>query len=101
MTGKKHVERVINSAPIDQTGEVATVSIGDSLMMSLNINGDNTADYALDVSSNGDTWFDAEETYTGTDIRDAFDITDRYVRLRVTSAATADSTADITIQGVR
>jgi len=101
MTATKHVVETFSDVAIDSKDVIASTSINDSLTVSLNIVGDNTADYALDVSADGDTWFEGEETYSGSDVRDAFDITDRYVRLRVTSAATADSTADITIQGVR
>lgn len=36
-----------------------------------------------------------------TDVRDTFDLTDRYLRVRVTSAAGAGETADVTVQGVR
>jgi len=101
MTGPKHLTREFEDVAIDSTGEIVETSIRESLTVSVNIVGDSTADYALDVSADGDTWFENEETYSGADIRDTFDITDRHMRIRVTNTASNGDTADITIQGVR
>lgn len=100
MIGSGHLQVRETGLDISSTGEIFRTTIEDSRLISINIEGDATADYALDVSPDNDTYFDAEETYSGTDIRDAFEITDRYVRIRVTSAAGANDTATVTIQGV-
>jgi len=100
MSASKHL-RATDTAPIDATGTVFETNLAQSVLVSLNIDGTESATYALDVSPDGDTYFNAEETYTGSDIRDVFEITDRYVRVRVTSAGPGGSTADITIQGMR
>jgi len=100
MIGSGHLVKRETGLDISGTGEIIRVTIEDSRLISINIEGDATADYALDVSPDNDTYFDAEETYSGTDIRDAFEITDRYLKIRVTSAASSNDTADVTIQGV-
>jgi len=100
MSASKHL-RTTETVPIDATGDVFETNLEQSVLVSLNIAGTESATYALDVSPDGDTYFDAEETYTGSDIRDVFEVTDRYVRVRVTSAGGSGSTADITIQGMR
>jgi hypothetical protein len=90
-----------DTVPIDATGVVFTADLEVFTLASLNIEGDSTADYALDVSPTGDTYFEGEETYSGTDIRDTFEITDRNIRVRVTSTGNANDEATITVQGVR
>jgi len=100
MIGSGHLVKRETGLDISSTGEIFRATIEDSRLISINIEGDATADYALDVSPDNDTYFDAEETYSGTDIRDAFEITDRYLKIRVTSAAGGSDTADVTIQGV-
>jgi len=100
MIGAGHLVKRETGLDISSTGEIFRETIQDSRLVSINIKGDATADYALDVSPDNDTYFDAEETYSGTDIRDAFELTDRYLKIRVTSAAGANDTADVTVQGV-
>lgn len=100
MTASKHLVRS-ETVAIDSTVTVLETNVEQSLLCSLNIDGTESATYALDVSPDGDTYFTAEETYTGSDIRDVFELTDRYIRVRVTSAASGGSTADITVQGMR
>jgi len=101
MSERVHIQREFSDLAIDATGEIAETSVEIAKLVSLNIVGDSTADYALDVSPDGETWFADEATYSGTDIRDVFDLTDRFVRFRVTAAAGAGDTANITVQGVR
>jgi len=79
--------------------------------VSLNIVADGDADYAVDVAAGTtgstetpDTWFEAEEEYLASetntqDVRDGFILGDRFIRVRVTSAAANGSTADVTLQG--
>jgi len=100
MTGRKHISTQ-QTVPIDSTGEVFETNLEQSKLLSINIVGESSATYALDVSPDGDTYFESEETYTGTDIRDVFELTDRYIRVRVTSTGNTNDTADITIQGLQ
>jgi len=102
-----HVTRQFTDVAIDATGEIVTTNVEDARLVSLNITADGDADYSLDVSADNETWFDDEATYLQADvddprdIRDVFELTDRFVRVRVTSAAAGESTADVTIQGVK
>jgi hypothetical protein len=86
---------------IENTGTIVEQAVLGDALVSINIEGDATADYALDVSHDGDTWIENEETYSGTDIRDAFRFGDRHLRIRVTSAAGGGDEATITIQEAR
>ena len=86
---------------IASTGTVFEQAVLGDALVSVNIEGDATADYALDVSPDGDNWIENEETYSGTDIRDTFRFGDRHLRIRVTSAAGAGDEATITIQEAR
>lgn len=101
MDGRDHIQRRETGLDISATGEIFRATILNSRLVSINIDGDASADYALDVSPDNDTYFDAEETYSGTDIRDVFEITDRYLKIRVTTAAGGGDTADVTVQGVQ
>lgn len=101
MSNRVHIHKEGDGLPIDATGEIFEANVEIAKLVSINIDGTETADYALDVSPDGSTWFTAEATYSGSDIRDSFELTDRHVRIRVTTAASAGSTADIDIQGVR
>jgi len=95
------VNRKFEDVAIDSTGEVVSTSIQESVLVGVEIAADDTADYALDVSPDGNTYFEAEATYTDTDeVRDVFELSDRYIKIRVTTAASANSTADIFIDGV-
>ena len=107
MSDRVHIDTQETGLAIDATGEIFQSSVEIAKLISVNIQATANADYALDVSPDGDTWFDAEVEYVAADepdpqdIRDVFELTDRYVRLRVTAAATADATADVVVQGVR
>jgi len=101
MSERVHIQSEFADLAIDATGTIAETSVEIAKLVSVNIVAEETADYALDVSPDGETWFDAEATYSGIDIRDVFDLTDRFLRVRVTTAASAGATADITVQGVR
>jgi hypothetical protein len=84
---------------------------GDPIV-SLNIEATADASYALDVApevddSNppeNDDYFEGEETYDQADepdpqdVRDTFIAGDGWLRIRVTDAAAAGETADVTIQ---
>lgn len=90
---------------IDSTGEIARFDLGDSPsqahVVSLNLEAAATASYAVDVGvrdGDGVRWFEGEATYADTDaISDAWEQADRYLRVRVTSAAAADETATIAV----
>jgi hypothetical protein len=86
------------TADISSTGTLLVVEVIGDCLVSVNIDGDETADYALDVSADNNNWFEAEETYSGTDIRDTFRVGDRYLRLRVTTSASANDDARLTVQ---
>ena len=90
------------TVPIDNTGDLVTVEVEGDALVSVDIDGDATADYALDAgpteSTNANT---GEETYSGTDIHDAFRLGDRYLTVRCTEAAGAGDEATITIQEAR
>ena len=102
MADRVHISDIKEDVPIDEIGEVFETSVEIAKLISINIEGTEEAAYALDVSPDGETWFADEVEYElGQDIRDVFEMTDRHVRIRVTTAASADETADITIQGVR
>jgi hypothetical protein len=106
MSKPVHRRDIETDVPIDSTGEVYETTVKLSKLVSVNIDATAEADYALDVSPNKDIYFNAEAEYLSstmdtTDVRDTFDVTDRYLRIRVTSAATAGATATIAVQGVR
>ena len=86
---------------IDQTGTVLSAETYGDVLVSLNIEATASTDFAVDVSADGDTWFENEETYTGSSIADTFRVGDRYLRVRVTTAASNGETADITLQEAR
>lgn len=96
----------IETVAIDSTGELAHFRItgpmdDDPPTVGLNIDGDASASYAVDVGSRNDdadpiTWFTDEATYSSTtDVSDAWIQTETYMRIRVTSAATAGSEATL------
>lgn len=76
-------------------------------LVSINIEATGVASYAVDVSHDGEDWFEAEVVYDQdeiadpTDIRDTFEIADAYLRVRVTEPASNGETADVTIQEAR
>lgn len=93
-----------HTVSIDATGEVATFDTEESRAhdktIGLNIDGDDTADYEIDIGgpdgSGGITWFTGEVTYSSTaEVRDGWQQAERYVRIRVTTAASAGSEATI------
>lgn len=96
---------VAHTVGIDSTGEVATFDLGDAPsqghVVSLNIDGTTAADYAVDIGvrdgDGGTKWYTDEETYSASAISDAWKQSDRFLRLRVTSAAGAGDTADIAV----
>jgi len=104
-------EKIVTDAPIDETGELIRAQVPGDRHVSLNILANGDADYAVDVAAapegqaqTPDTWFEAEEEYLASevddpqDIRDGFILGDRFIRVRVTSAAAGGSTADVTLQ---
>ena len=101
MSERVHISKQSEDNPIDSTGVVFETSVEIARLVSLNIVGSESASYELDVSPDKETWFESEASYEGDDVRDTFELTDRYVRVRVSTAASAGSTADITVQGVR
>jgi len=106
MTGPTHLLKQETGVAIDSATEVFETNLEYVKLVSLNIDATAEADYRLDVSPDGDTYFEAEREYLAadedtTDVRDVFELTDRYVRLVVTSATAGGETADIVVQGVR
>jgi hypothetical protein len=100
MSNRVHILKR-DTVPIDSTGAVFQESVEIAKLVSLNIQGDSNADYALDVSPKGEQFFDDEANFSGSDIRATFELTDRVVRIRVTAAGTSGDEAEITLQGVR
>jgi hypothetical protein len=87
---------------IDSTGDLLTVEVEGDVLVSLDIDGDAAADYALDLGSTTDTTVNtAADTYSGSEIHDSFHVGDRYLTVRCTSAAGANDEATITIQEAR
>lgn len=96
--------------PIDTADEViAKAEIPGDQVVSLNIEATAAASYAIDVAAvtnpgSGD-WFKNEVAYDAADepdpqdIRDVFELGDRWLRLRVTDPASNGETADVTFQG--
>jgi hypothetical protein len=100
MSNRVHIVKQ-ETVPIDSTGAVFQESVEIAKLVSLNIQGDSTAEYALDVSPTGEDFFADEANFSGDDIRATFQLTDRVVRIRVTAAGNAGDEATITLQGVR
>lgn len=100
-------ESIHQDLDISSTGPLITHRADGDVLISLNIEATAAASYAVDVGPDGDTWFEAEATYDqadvddATDIRDAFELGDRHLRLRVTDAAADGETATITLQEAR
>lgn len=91
---------------IEATGSIAELDLEDAgrtgrgLHIGLNIEGSEAASYAIDVGgpdgNGGIHWFTDVQTYDGvSEVADAWTHTARYLRLRVTSAASAGSTAQV------
>lgn len=96
----------IETLPIDSTGELAHFRItnpmdDDPPTVGLNIDGDEAASYAVDVGGRNNesdpiTWFTDEATYSSTSrVSDAWIQTETFMRIRVTSAASAGSEATL------
>jgi len=89
----------VEEISIDSTGEKIVFDIIGDALTSINIEGEEEAEYSIDVGPTKQVKFKDEETYTGESIQDAFRITDRYLAVRVTEAAsTTDAMAEITLQ---
>ena len=98
-----HQANSVHTVSIDETGELAIIDVGGSdahsQAVGLNIDGVGGAEaaYAIDLgerdADGNPVWFDETE-YDATDrVRDAWRQAQRYLRIRVTSAAPADSDA--------
>jgi hypothetical protein len=94
-------EFVQETVDIDTTGTKLTVEVPGDDLVSLNIEADSSTDFALDVGPTDPPEFANEETYTGTDIRDTFRLGDRFLAVRVTTAAGGTDQATITVQRAR
>lgn len=95
----------VHTIPIDSTGEFWFKVYGEDKISFL-LDGDNTADYALDVGVDDDTpttdnWFNAKDSFSATDtIRQVYDHPETWIRLRVTAAsATAGDEARVAVSG--
>jgi len=107
--GSLLVEATTDRSCIDQgvTVDISTTgtklivkSEGDSLI-SLNISGDSTVSYSLDVGPTESVKFRNEERYSGTDIRDSFQLVDKYLAIRTTTSGSTNDKSVITIQEAR
>jgi len=96
---RQQVTTVETDVPIDSTGEKMRREVPGDTLVALNIEGADPADYAVDTSADGETWFADKETYSITaSVAGQFRVAAVYIRVRVTAAASAGETADITIQ---
>jgi exosome complex RNA-binding protein Csl4 len=103
-----HVE---SDADISSTGEIVRAEVPSDHVVSVNIEATADASYAIDVAAvddpGADDWFEGEVTYDQADesdpqdIRDTFVLGDRWMRIRVTTAAGAGETATVTLQGAK
>lgn len=104
-------EHTTTGVPIDEQGEIARAHIPGDRVTSINIQADGDASYAVDVAAGQESdertpaeWFQGEVEYLQSevddpqDIRDAFVLGDRHLRVRVVDPAAAGSTATVTIQ---
>jgi len=80
--------------PIDAEGTVVELDTRGKSTLDVGLSGADGADYALEASANGTDWFGPFDTFTGaSQISETYWIGARYVRLRVTSPASAGSEA--------
>lgn len=85
----------VTDGAIDTNGELFRLDTRGKTILEIAVDATEATDYALDASTDGETWFNGFATFSATaSIRETFDVGVRYVRLRVTSAASADSTAN-------
>ena len=87
--------------PIDTTGDLLVVEIPGDALVSVDIDATAAADFELDRSTTGEETdrLGVAESYSSTDtVADAFHLGDRYLHVRVASAAAAGETADVTVQ---
>jgi len=94
-------ETVRESQPIDTTGVILKEEVRGDKLVSINIEATAVTDFAIDVKAEGSEWFEGAATYSGSSIADTFRLGDRYVRVRVATAAATDETADVTLQEAR
>jgi len=85
---------------ISSTGDKLTIENIGSSTVSLNIEANSEATYSLEVGPEENILFE-EETYTGTSIRDAFILPDKYCKILVTSPVGTNEEATITFQVAR
>jgi len=99
---RNQVTTVETDVPIDSTGEKIRRAVPGETLVALNIKGTESADYAVDISADGETWFTDKTTYNlAASVSDRFRVAAAHIRVRVATAASADETADITIQEAR
>jgi len=92
---------VQKTVDISSTGTKITVKVEGDSIIGLNIEGDSNVSYSLDVGPTESVSFEDEETYSGTSIRDAFRLPDKYLAIRTTSLGGSNDEATITIQQAR
>jgi hypothetical protein len=98
--GRKHIDKRA-TVPIDSTGVVFEAGLEIMTLASINIEGDSTAGYSIDVSPDGETFFTDQLQLSGTSLARTFNITDRVIRLRVTDTGNAGDEAEVVVQGAR
>jgi hypothetical protein len=93
----KPVNKLIEGAAIDATGVIVEADVSYASDVGLHLTGTDTADYAVDVSPDGSTWFQGVDTFSATDdIDTVLTRPEAKLRVRVTSAAaTGGATADV------
>ena len=87
--------------PIDATGDILVVEIPGDTVVGVDIDATAQAGFELDRSATGDEAdrLGAGATYPNTiAVSDTFRLSDRYLHVRVGTAAAAGETADITVQ---
>jgi len=94
---QRPLHKLRQGVAIDATGTVFEIKAEYASTIALHLAGDDTADYAVDVSPDGSAWFNSVSTYAGTaDIDAVLTRPEAYLRLRVTTpAATAGATAEV------
>jgi len=88
---------VVADAAIDATGTLIELDTRGKTILDLALSGTNEADYELEASPTGEPgdWFGPFDSWTNAaEIIETYRIGARYVRIKVTTAASGGSTAD-------
>lgn len=90
----------VSGEAIDSTGVLLELDTRGKRVLDLAVEGTEAADYVLDASPDGGTWFGPYETWTTvSNIHATYRLGARYVRVRVSTAAGNGATADAFMEG--